>query len=199
MPRFFKVLAVQSSQRTLEEMINSILVTKMYSWESFALSKVSSKRRKECALYQNRAMWAGFSMALLRFTPHILVAVTFLTSLMTNQIGTFRASSVFTTLSFANTTILYIRSVGKLELLQILYACFFQTVVRDNPKQKNGRPVWFRVSSSGHRGFRRIIRLFHAKHILHKLYSGNSPVVPSQDFSNWTTFNNPYLDVLNWN
>ena len=141
MPRFFKVLAVQSSQRTLEEMINSILVTKMYSWESFALSKVSSKRRKECALYQNRAMWAGFSMALLRFTPHILVAVTFLTSLMTNQIGTFRASSVFTTLSFANTTILYIRSVGKLELLQILYACFFQTVVRDNPKQKNGRPV----------------------------------------------------------
>ena len=95
--------------RTLEEMVNSILVTKMYSWESFALGKVIDKRKTECKLYQYRAMVAGVVMSMLRFTPQIMVSVTFLTSLMTDTIETFRASNVFTALSFANTTILYIR------------------------------------------------------------------------------------------
>lgn len=95
--------------RTLEEMINSILVTKMYSWESFALGKVIDKRKTECSLYQNRAHWAGFSMALLRFAPQIMISVTFLTSLMTDTIENFRASHIFTALSFANTLVLYQR------------------------------------------------------------------------------------------
>ena len=95
--------------RTLEEMINSILVTKMYSWESFALGKVIDKRKTECSLYQYRAQISGFAMALLRFAPQIMISVTFLTSLMTDTIENFRASNVFTALSFANTLVLYQR------------------------------------------------------------------------------------------
>ena len=95
--------------KTMEELINSILVVKMYCWESFSLQKVIESRKRETKLLKQRAYLIGLTQCLLYFAPHIIAGITFLTALYLEDVRAFKASNVFTILTYGATLSFYMR------------------------------------------------------------------------------------------
>ena len=67
------------------------------------------KRKRETNFLKQRAYLTGLTHGLLNFAPHIIAGITFLTALYLEDVRAFKASNVFTILTYGATLSLYMR------------------------------------------------------------------------------------------
>ena len=92
----------------LEELINAMLVIKMYTWEVL-FDKVKDKRNSEAKLLRLQATLSGIMFSLGFFSQHLTIIIIYVAAIYTNEDKAFKSSVVFTTVIYAAILQFYIK------------------------------------------------------------------------------------------